>query len=83
MSDLTYLWLLLMAAVSIALAWLAVRAFRARRRVVKWVGGVVASLIAALVCSLCIVVGNGMLTAHIRHAPVPIGSLTAADLPDA
>lgn len=71
MIDFNYVWLALSAAVAFVLAWLAVRAFRARNRLVKWAGGVVASLIAALVCGICVVVGTGLYRVQARNAPVP------------
>lgn len=71
MLNLNDFWLALMAAAGFALVWLAVRIFRTRRTVVKWVGGVAVSLIAAVVCVVCVMVGAGLYRTKSHGAPVP------------
>jgi mono/diheme cytochrome c family protein len=57
--------------VTVGLAWLAVRAFRARSRIVKWVGGPLASLLTLVVGFITVVALVGLAKIYVpRGSPV-------------
>jgi mono/diheme cytochrome c family protein len=72
---------LLFVAVAVGLGWLAVRAWHAKNKAVKWVGTMGSSLAALLVSLMCIVLLIGLIKFYgPRSAPVP--DLTVAGTPE-
>lgn len=74
------LWLAIVA-VAVALGWLALRAWRARNKAVKWIGGFASGLIALVIALVSVLMLVGMVKAYTpRTAPTP--DLTVAGTPE-
>jgi mono/diheme cytochrome c family protein len=74
------IWLVIVAAAA-GLGWLAWRAWHAKKQVVKWIGGIVSSLLTAVVALVGIFMLIGLVKFHApRSAPMP--DLTVAGTPE-
>ena len=61
----------ILIAAAMLLAWLGFRAWRAKRRAVRWAGSVAASLLIVALCLISGVTVAGLRKMHLRDAPAP------------
>ena len=61
----------ILIAAAMLLAWLGFRAWRAKRRAVRWAGSVAASLLIVALCLISGVAVAGLRKMHLRDAPAP------------
>lgn len=74
------IWLVLLV-VTVGLAWLAVRAFRARNGLVRWVGGVLAALLTLVVGLVTVVSAVGLVQFYTPGGS-PVRNLKVAGTPE-
>ncbi|MEP7357625.1 MAG: hypothetical protein ABI847_10330 [Anaerolineales bacterium] len=73
------IWLVLLA-LTVGLGWLALRAFRARRGLVKWVGGVLAALLTLVLGLVTVIAALGLVKLY-TPGGTPVQALQVAGTP--
>ena len=74
------IWLVLLL-VTVGLGWLAIRAFRARNGLVKWVGGVLSALLTVVLGLVTIIAAVGLVRLY-APAGTPVQALQVAGTPE-